>query len=242
MGGTVAVTLRKPDGTEYRMDRWTNSMPWGIGNMKMLKHDMAHVDDYLKQWLEMRDDYERNKATGKFELNMTECYATPDGLAPCGYGLVVVDMVNNVILSMQDYTAFDSMCAASVQLDIPHNTADADSNYQIFKEFFDAGQVKGMLTRDSFDNARSNNSNDLYAPVPDCFDEVLALLDPSKRDVFEFKLDLKPFTLETFDGYNTDELKAYRARLLELGFVITDEENKIWDDLITEYEEEEEDA
>ncbi|GAG29822.1 unnamed protein product, partial [marine sediment metagenome] len=118
MGGTTSVTLRKPDGEEFRMTRWTNSMPWGICNPRMFNKDESHMDDYLKQWLDMKEDYEKNVKTGKFELEMTDCYFPSEGLAPCGYGLTVVDHVNNIILDMQGYTSFHTMNVASVSLDI----------------------------------------------------------------------------------------------------------------------------
>jgi len=238
MGGTVAVTLRKPDGTEYRMDRWTNSMPWGIGNRKMITHDMAHVDEYLKEWLGMKEDYEQNKETGVYEYPMTDCYFPSEGLAPCGYGLVVVDMVNNVILSMQGYTSFDSLCAASISMDLPHGINDPDSNVSIFKEFYDAGKVPGVMTRDSFKIADAGG--DPYLPLTQSFDELMEeLVDPDKRNLFDFKLDLSPFTLEEFEEYNPQALIKYRARLLELGFELTDKENEIWaaaiDEALEEY-------
>jgi len=235
MGGTVAVTLRKPDGTEYRMSRWTNSMPWGIGNMKLMRHDMNHVDTYLEQWLGMKDDYEKNKESGVFEHNMTDCYFPSSGMVPDGYGLVVVDMVNNVILSMQNYTAFDSLCAASVAMDV-HNAADPDSNAAIFKEFINAGQVAGVLRKSNWEESNP------YKPLT----QTAELADWKKNDIFDFKLDLSPFTLEEFEEYEPQALIKYRARLLELGFELSDKENEIWaaaiDDAIEEYGEESENA
>jgi len=234
MGGTVAVTLRKPDGTEYRMDRWTNSMPWGITNLKMLQHDMTHVDAYLEQWLEMKADYDKNNDSANFELNMTDCYFPSEGLAPCGYGLVVVDTVNNAILSMQGYTNFESICAASVGLDIPRGIGDPDSSYECFKEFLEAGKVTGMMTRQSFDNATEDGMGDVYVPVDLTMDEIVAEITGDKRDIYDFRIDLKPFTYEEFDEYEPNALKAMRARILELGFELSDSENKVWDECIKE--------
>jgi len=233
MGGTVAVTLRKPDGTEYRMDRWTNSMPWGFNNMKLMRHDMDHVDEYLEQWLMMQTDYEKNKGTGKFENNMTECYFPSNGLAPLGYGLVVVDMVNNVILSMQGYTAFDSLCAASVSMGLM-NESNPDSNAYMLREFIEAGQVAGVLRKSNWEEPNP------YVALTQTYDEVVAeLADWENNDIFDFKLDLSPFTLEEFEEYNPQALIKYRARLLELGFELTDKENEIWaaaiDEAIEEY-------
>jgi len=238
MGGTVAVTLRKPDGTEYRMSRWTNSMPWGITNLKLLQHNMTHVDAYLEQWLGMKEDYEKNKDSGEFEFDMTDCYFPSAGLAPDGYGLVVVDMVNNVILDMQGYTSFDSICAASVGLDVPHNMDDEDSSYQCFKALLEAGHVTGMMTRDSFDAATDKADGNRYIPVDMTMDEIVAEITGDKRDIFDFKIDLKPFTYERFEEYEPTELIRYRKRLRELGFKFTREEKASWDECIREAKEE----
>lgn len=241
MGGTVAVTLRKPDGTEYRMNRWTNSMSWGICNLKMLNSDEQHIEDYLHQWKEMRDDYERNKDSGEFEHNMTDCYFPSDGLAPCGYGLVVVDHINKVILDMQGYTSFDTICAASISLEHSGNVlgvqpADADSETQIFKEFLKAGKIGGVLTRDSYNE--NTPREDWYRPVTETFEEIIAELTSDRRDWFDFKVDLSPWSYEKFEECSPQALRAYRARLIELGFELSDEENKVWDEWIKEYEEE----
>lgn len=241
MGGTVAVTLRKPDGIEYRMDRWTNSMPWGICNAKMLQSDEQHIADYLHQWIEMRDDYEANKDTGNFEHNMTDCYFPSDGLAPCGYGLVVVDHVNKVILDMQDYTTFDYIGAAGVGLEIPFDIKngdkielDPDGDAIRLKGFLDAGMVKGVSTRKSYDEKREYDDISGMS-----FSDILIKVSDSKsRDWFQFVLDLGDWSYERFDDCDPQSLRNYRDRLLELGFKISKEENKVWEDLIKEYEEE----
>ena len=235
MGGTVAVTLRKPDGAEYRMDRWTNSMPWGICNLKMLQSDEAHITEYLKPWLDMQDDWERNKESGVFENNMTSCYFPSMGLVPCGYGLVVVDHINKVILDMQGYSGLDNIAPVSLSLELPRKmpedgvfTFDPDGSVVRFKEFLDAGLVKGIKTKDSFDKLDMT------------FDQlVVKLMDwENTRDWYKFDLDLNGWSYESFGEYDPVAMKAMRNRILELGFVISDEENKAWDALIKEYEEE----
>jgi len=43
MGGSLAVTLREPDGTEHRMCRWMNMLPAFINNLKLVEQDQTHV-------------------------------------------------------------------------------------------------------------------------------------------------------------------------------------------------------
>lgn len=116
MGGSVAVTIREPNGTEHRMCRWTNTLPWGINNVKMLaaEPDPEHLADYLKEWQAMRADYLKNKDTGNFEYNMTDCYAPYPLLAPMGYGLVLVDFKTHTLITKQGYAGFNTLAAVTM--------------------------------------------------------------------------------------------------------------------------------
>jgi len=112
MGGNLAWTIRLEDGTEYRMDRWTNSMPGLILNPDFLSGQQAGIDNALQPWLEMKSDWEKNQHTEKFDLHMTPSYAPyPYGLAPSEYGLVITDFVSKTILSLQEYTDLGSLNA-----------------------------------------------------------------------------------------------------------------------------------
>ena len=42
MGGTVGMTIRKPDGTELRMARWTNNIPYFVKNDRFFEFDKDH--------------------------------------------------------------------------------------------------------------------------------------------------------------------------------------------------------
>jgi hypothetical protein len=245
MGGTTSVTLRKPDGEEFRMTRWTNSMPWGICNPRMFNANEAHMNLYLEQWLDMKRDYEKNHIGGNFEHNMTSCYFPSAGLAPCGYGLTVVDHVNNVILDMQGYCSFGDVNVAGVGLDIRKSddgeqllcNMDDDSTFRTFKEFYDEGRILGVTTAKSYDEKRP------YDPLPDVsFEEIVKLIatnyDRKGDHWYQFIVDTAPFTIERFEECDHEETERMRQRVLELGFVLTDEENKEWDEFIKEQREE----
>ncbi len=244
MGGTTSVTLRKPNGDEYRMTRWTNSMPWGICNPRMFNADEAHMDDYLHQWLEMKADYEKNVKSGNFENEMTECYFPGEGLVPCGYGLTVVDHVNNVILDMQGYTSFGTMNVAGISLDIRKTDEGKyecdmdDSSFLCFKEFLEDDRIVGIeVASDTGYGLKTIPlpTNDLSKLV-----NILGDYDNlTKKKWFNFAIDTAPFTIETFDECNSLEIARMHLRLKELGFELSDEENKVWADVIKERKEEE---
>lgn len=105
MGGNLAVTLITEEGTTYKMDRWTNTFPNFVNNMKLVRKEKEHVQNYLEAWLEMKEDWEKNGPKGPFEFEMTNMYFPHAGMAPSQYGLVVIDMQKNKIYSHQGYSS-----------------------------------------------------------------------------------------------------------------------------------------
>lgn len=105
MGGNIAWTLRRPDGVQYRMGRWTNTMPSLITTPAFLDAEPAALQAAIADWEEMRADWEAHGPNGPFALAMTPTYAPyPHGAIPSGYGMVVTDFATHTILSLQGYT------------------------------------------------------------------------------------------------------------------------------------------
>ena len=247
MGGTTSVTLRKPDGREYRMTRWTNSMPWGICNAKMFDADKDHMNKYLFNWVDMKRDYEEHKDSGNFEHDMTSCYFPSAGLAPCGYGLTVVDHVTQTLFDMQGYTAFDYMHPFSINSEWEANKetgkADPDGDLVRFKDFFDTVRFMGAFTGKTHDEGREYDPWD-YGIV-ETLDKIAAANgagDSFKIDIYKLVMDIKPFTLKTFEESSIGAASMF-ACLEEAGFEFNDAEREEWADWIRERKEcEEEDG
>jgi hypothetical protein len=105
MGGNVAITVKEADGNLWKMDRWTNIIPYYFSQVSLYNGNFEHwFKEFMAQWLLMRDDYEKNKATGKFRQNMTSVYFPFDVTAPSEYGLIVVDAQKKKIYSAQNYS------------------------------------------------------------------------------------------------------------------------------------------
>jgi hypothetical protein len=112
MGGNLAWTIRLEDGTQYRMDRWTNSMPALIQNPDFLAGKTSAIDEALAEWKSMKADWEANQHTEAFEHYMTPTFAPyPYGMKPSEYGLVVTDFATKTILSLQNYSHLDRLIA-----------------------------------------------------------------------------------------------------------------------------------
>ena len=238
MGGSVAVTLREPDGTEHRMCRWTNPLPWFINNMKFINKDPVHIKQWLDRWNEMRADWEKNKGTGKFEFPMTEAYAPSPYLAPMGYGLVVIDMKKNVILNCQGYCNFGVIHGVSIALDMNPNVISGDKpedrDKEIAKAFFDANRavvwkwVKGVT--------KKRRGQFLTTQIG--YQELLLILKKN-NEMLDIRLDMHPFKIQDYSEESASWPKM-RADIEKLGFKITAEEDKMWDEWLKERKEMEE--
>ena len=219
MGGSISFTVREADGTEHRMCRWTNQLPWAVTNLGMLEGRPEHVQEVVRLWHEMRADWEANNATGEFKIRMTPTYASEPGLlAPSCYGLVVVDHVRKVILTCQDYTAIGRINGVSFDSDDPE---DPDSNFVRFKELVQAHRIthvevrtkreRGIVTFDQ--TLTAERCRELSSPLAE--NRVLPI----------FHVNMHPFKVEEF---RPTEYEKMRERVLELGFKLTPEDEAEW--------------
>jgi hypothetical protein len=229
MGGSIAVTVRDPNGKEYRMCRWTNSLPGFINDIGLINKDPKHLEEYLEQWKGMVEDWKSHIKKCKkedhidctFKYNMTPVYAPESGLLiPIEYGLVIVDMQNNVILSCQGYS-----CPGHV-----HMCFNTDP--ETLK------QINIFAT-----NQRITSCMDFYHPkvkdlsnkIPKVIEKFMASPLKPRSVFYELTFDLSPYKIIEVEEHN---YVALREQVIKLGFKLSDEENKMWDEAIKEREEE----
>jgi hypothetical protein len=247
MGGSVSITLRLADGAEYRMLRSTNIMPFYLTNAQFYNEDPAFIERFLKGWNEMVFDYEQHKEDGQYEFNMTRSYTEfCHGLVPDEYGLVVVDCVNHVILSSQYYTTIGVINTVGFRQEVKYQGLDSedDSDIKRFCDLWDDGRVIRVDARPS-----------IYAEVRESFRkkdyrdyknvdwlngktsaEVMEIIDPlTGLWEYTFYFDPRPFVIEDFregkrlmDSETGEDWSQLHDRVLELGFVLTPEEEVIW--------------
>lgn len=221
MGGIVSVTVRRK-GEEFRMQRWTNSLPWFALNDRLYEGGEDHLNDYLEQWLLMKGDYEKNKDTGKFEYNMTDAYFPSSGLCPDGYGLVVVDYDTKTILSMQDYCYFNDINTAGILLD-KDNTSE-ESRYAIFKRLVEKGYIDSVHNSKGDTDVSSMNFTDIEAKY---------LGDITDSYYFTIKSDWNVLYFQP----DADGVKQFKAKVEELGFELSDTEEGYWQESIKDAQE-----
>jgi hypothetical protein len=239
MGGSLAVTIREPSGREHRMCRWTNPTPYFVNSPKLCGKDQGHLSGYLKEWHNMVKDYKRPKSRRKFP--MTECYAPHPYLAPCEYGLLVIDMQKDVILHSQGYTSYGGQDVVGLQLELMEleqrkggdvfthvGATEPDSKLASLRGFAAEGRVRRIA---AYSHATGGFVEvKPLGGVP--FDEIVKFvggLDRSRH--FRIEYDMKPFGVERFEE-NGPGLEALRKRVLELGFELSKKEHGIWDEFI----------
>ncbi len=239
MGGSVALTIREQDGTEHRMSRWTNILQWICCDAGTFSKDPKHLKAVLKQWREMREDWAEFEARPdksvsrdqyRFRFDMTDVYAPYTMLAPDGYGLVVLDMQKNVLLTMQGYTGFDSLyCRVDREMD--------PDGYGQVKGLFEAGRVRGWKILKG--KAKEGDDPFYEIPLPDgCTWDQLVKLDKQYRKdrtifIHGILIDRTPFTVEKFNEDQHGAI-AFRQRLLDLGFKLSPEEEQQWAEWIAD--------
>lgn len=250
MGGTVAFTLRTPGGEEYRMLRWTNILPYYVTNMKLCEKDPEHIRETLSTWRDLKADYESGPP---YRNNMTEVYAPYDNrqLYPQGYGLVVVDMEKNAILSMQGYTLVGDVRAGTFMLILEALSQDPDveipadeEHFTRFMAFAKAGRLKSWLL-DTEAGYMAHEVPPLETLMGGLL-KVAASRFTSRRPSAgfflvsdsSFEVDMSPFTVERFPE-TSEGIRDFKQRVLDLGFELSPEEEQGWADVIREAEEDE---
>jgi len=227
MGGAVAVTLREPDGTEHRMCRWTNGLPWMLVNIGLYEKRPEHIAAIIKAWEEMKNDWRLHKdepftPEREFEFPMTPTYAPYGMLAPHGYGLVVMDMKHDEILTLQGYTSFDNLHAC-------------DARYSEDLERFDALHKAGRITGVS---EYKSSGGWIMRALPS-IEDIRLLEEKDILSVRKYPVDTSPFKIRVFEE-NLRGLAALKAAVLGLGFILTEEEETAWDSHEEYFEDEEE--
>lgn len=209
MGGSINFVIRRPDGREHRLATWTGTMTYYATHIGTIQKDPGHIDALLSQ---------ENAEEGPY-------------LHPEGYGLVVIDQVNDVILSCQGYSEVgvfygSQIISAFAYADPSFESADSETlarlrgllhaNVPIHcraAKRSAAGEVV-VLDRGKISEDEARARYTLSAGTAPMFDRLL--------------VDMSPFTVERFSDGARAASKALRRRVRELGFKISRAEMASW--------------
>ena len=217
MGGNVAMTIRLSDEMRkegeqeiYKMDRWTNSFPWYLNHRGLVESSREHFDEYMSQWIEMKDDWDKNGPDGPFKHRMTSCYFPWDIMAPSEYGLIVVDYQTKTIISMQGYSHIGGLLRV--------NDIDEIEN---FKWFLKNGMV------------RLSDKGKIIKPINMTIEKLINLRDFR----ISILLDLSPWKVIDLGEKDCVNSLKFVEHIERLGIPFTDEDVKGWKEFVTEQHE-----
>lgn len=98
MGGTVSLTLRFSKDEQFRGGCWTNILPNGLFDSPFYDPDLSVGIAHSRQWLSSLLEARRtDPEVGDMWNGIGMC-------APYGYGIVIVDYVTSLFISIQGYT------------------------------------------------------------------------------------------------------------------------------------------
>lgn len=101
MGGSVKVVIRFKDGKVKCQTRHTNALPYWFNK----RYDFfTEPEKVCKEYIS------KNKESGYYSSGATN--------APDGYGIVVIDLLKNEIISCQGYTSFQTVHSAGFAMDL----------------------------------------------------------------------------------------------------------------------------
>ena len=188
MGGSLAVTLILENGNMHKMERWTNTLPDFVNNLKFIQKDSKHVQNYLEAWFLMKSDWELNGPDGPFEQKMTKVYFPYFEMAPSGYGLVVIDMMKNKIYSQQSY-------------DYP---GKGSRNVKRIKRFYETGRMTKEM-KERFERIQElENDGRIHVTYDEDGDQ-------------DFTIDMSPFEVTIFEQNKAGTLQFMERMNKEYG-------------------------
>jgi len=112
MGGVIGFTVREADGTEHRMQRWTNILPSIFEDPEFIRYGSdKQVMDLVKHWY----TESAKGSQGNTIISTWEMYNYPY-LAPFEYGIVVIDYLTRSIVSCNGYSSPSTVFKAPIKV------------------------------------------------------------------------------------------------------------------------------
>lgn len=252
MGGTIRVILREENGTIHKMFRWTNSFPWFVNHMGLVNKDPKHLKAYMRAYVEMKIDYLKNKdkpdveGEEKFENFMTSAYfPEADWIAPAGYGLLVIDYMKDKILSCQGYSHVGNVDMGKLRMALDDSEENRfirsgmiqDDEIESYKTMLEEGRIAEHVMWDLKEEGFVSHNRTKEEILG--FTSINFYEDKSEeaRELkwSHFKLDLNPWEVFNYDE-SVEGYAEFKEKMVELGFEFTEEDEKLWNEYVSCYQ------
>lgn len=244
MGGNVGVIIKKEDGEQIGMSRWTNVMPYFFKSINLYSgNTKVWFEEFSEEWLKMKADYEKNKDTGNYEFNMTSVYFPSNTLSPDEYGIIAVDLKNKKIYSSQDYCNIGKISLFNIW----SRHDDNEENIEQIKEYLEKGLIKTLsyysrLKNKSIDiDITSMSLEDIIVFLNESGDyRIEKLTHPLFKDIEKEELDFysssfpihSDWQFVTYHDRSIGVLKV-RQELENDGFVFSEKDNTSWKEYLS---------
>lgn len=224
MGGVINVAIRFKDGRTICQERWTNNFPYWFRHPKMYEGDETHINEYLA--MTRNNDYIADPGAP----------GTPQPLRNSEYGLIVWDYMTGHLLDNNTYSHPNRMDVIyfDTQREEFDRLAEAGRfrfrTITIMKNGGERSQtVSGLLTAaEAVEIAQFASDYDRKARRRDgglslILDKDGKPMERAKEEGedfthYDFIIDTDPLTVCTF---KEGDWKPYKAKLIELGFPMT---------------------
>jgi len=228
MGGTVAETIRKEDGSIIKMARRTGAYNYMFFSKEFNNGEIDKaVTEHIDIFMEMKEDFENGEP---YKYEMSPVYGGFTLLAPVDYGLVVIDIKNKKIHSMQDFDnpGFINMFKLSESMTFEQKILDSynflieNNKLLIYNNEQLLGDCIQVFGEDASLSTVQKIINDAYSS------------DVKSKFKHEelFYLRIMPESLKDFEFISYDdsekELFKYATNLVSDGFEFSDEEINTW--------------
>ncbi len=241
MGGTVAETIRRENGEIIKMARKTGAYNWMFHSKEFNNGNIDKaIDDHIKAFMEMKADYESGEP---YEYNMSGVYGWCNHTAPVSYGLVVIDIQNKKIHSMQGYDSPGGLHSFSFNL---HTKDDEESikayKYLVENNLYDVydynnkylGDIHSVFgAKDTFNVIKKEIKNSMTG-IPSLF-SFFKTKEYDASDLIFFPKALKDFEIIDYSE-DASGLISMLSALKKDGFEFNSNEIKMWKEHFDDYD------
>lgn len=234
MGGTVGETIRRENGEVIKMARKTGAYNWMFFTKDFCEKNFdVAIDKHIEKFLEMKEDYESGEP---YKFPMSPVYGWCNEMAPIDYGLVVIDIKNKKVHSMQGYDnpGFNHLIMLSKTMVLDKETESnyndlISNNYLYFSnrnnEIKDVKEMFG----ENFNLIKLRNKIDGF------FSKIKSILDSDSNllEIMMYPKVLSEFKLCSYEESPNGTLKFFKE-LIKDGFEINEEEFEMWKERIVD--------
>lgn len=241
------------------MNRWTNAMPYHFNNIDLyLNKTKKWYKEFTKEWQLMKDDYEKNKDTGKYENNMTSAYFPHETATPMEYGIIAIDLKNKKIYNSQDYCSIGELDLYKLYSQ-GYTASNKVLDKELLKQYYDNGFLKELAYYDATENQNKKidisqvSFNDLVVALDEIKNNKMVFSDnnngvlprasfshPLLKDIDKNGCDIYsvmlPISSEwkvvSYMSRSTGVLKV-RQEMEKDGFSFTQEDNNSWKEYLS---------